>query len=147
MTFQPGNKVGRQFSAIHQPRHSGRKPALFKQLTTLVDKEVKLELSKEDFNRLQRWLLERTKDELLTICRNPETPVFIMVLILSMLADLKNGKFNTIERIFDRVFGRSVQPTQVNQVIRDEYRVWDFVELDDEDLEKIGEILKKATDK
>ena len=145
MSFKPGNKIGRQFTSTNQPKKTGRKPALFKQLANIVDKEVRLELSREDFIKLQRWLLERTKTELMRINRNPETPLFIIVLVTAILEDIKNGKYDTIERTFDRVFGRSIQPLIIDQVIETDYHVYDFVNLDDEDLEKIGEILKKVS--
>ena len=148
--FKPGNKAGRQFTSTHQPRKAGRKPGLFKQLANIVDKELHLELSKEDYIKLQRWILERNKAELIKINQNPETPMFISVLITAILADLESGKYDTIDKTFDRIFGRSVQPLQVDQVIKNEHRMFDFIKvenLENEDLEKIGEILKKATDK
>ena len=145
--FQPGNTAGRQFTPTNQPQKAGRKPGLFKQLKNIVDKDVRLELSREDFIKLQRWILERTKAELMTINRNPETPMFLIVLVTAILTDVENGKFDTIERTFDRVFGRSIQPLQVDQVIETDFKVYDFVKLEDGDLEKIGEILEKASSK
>lgn len=148
--FKPGNKAGRQFTSTHQPRKAGRKRGLFKQLANIVDKELHLELSKEDYIKLQRWILERNKAELLKINQNPETPMFISVLITAILADLESGKYDTIDKTFDRIFGRSVQTLQIDQVIKDEHQTYDFIKvenLDEKDLEKIGEILKKATDK
>lgn len=144
MSFQPGNKTGRQFTSTNQPKNTGRKPGLFKKLASIANKELYIQLSREDFTRLQRWILEQTKADLLTLKRNPETPLFIIVLITAILSDVEDGKFDTIQRTFDRVFGRSIQPIQIENDIEEDHRFYDFVKLDDESLEQIGEILNRG---
>lgn len=139
MKFQPGNKAGKQFTSTNQPRKAGRKPALYKQLVSIVNKEVNLQFSKEDFIKLHQWLLERTNEELSAIYKNPEMPIFIAILIRAILQDAQNGTVLTI----DRVIGKNPQPIQVDQLTENNYNHFDFKKLSDEELDMIGEIIDK----
>ena len=106
MVFKPGNNVGRQFSSERQPAKNGRKPAIYKQLAAMVGKQVNLTLSKEDFLKLQHWILERTKNELQQIIKDPETPIFMSAMIAAVVGDMNNGSYSTIERTYERLFGK-----------------------------------------
>ena len=141
MKFQPGNKAGQQFTSTKQPRKVGRKPALYKQLVSIVNKEVNLQFSKEDFIKLQQWLLERTKDELSAIYKNAEMPMFILILVGAILEDAQNGTILTI----DRVIGKNPQPIQVDQIIENNYNHFDMKNLSNEELDMIGEIMEKLS--
>ncbi|HRZ96156.1 MAG TPA: hypothetical protein P5084_01260, partial [Paludibacter sp.] len=140
--FQPGNKAGRQFTSTNQPTKAGRKKALYKQLAIIVNKEVSLQFSKEDFIRLQHWLLEQTKAQLFEIYQNEEMPMFILMLIRAILEDVKNGSILT----FDRVIGKTAIPLQVDQIIENNYVHYDFKNLSDDDFSKFEEIMEKVTE-
>lgn len=147
MGFKPGNQHGKRFSSTYQPKKNGRKPALFNLLTVLVDKEAKIELSKEDFIRLQLWLIEQPKGDLITILKHPETPVFISVIISAILTDIKNGKNTTIENILGRSFGKSnkinlqVEPEPEPERTTNDI---DLKALSDDELKTLGKIIKQS---
>ncbi|MDH6357631.1 hypothetical protein [Parabacteroides sp. PF5-9] len=108
--FQPGNTVGKQFSATRQPEKSGRKPTLYKQLFKATAKRVEIELSKEDYYNILRYLMERTPSELRTIAKCEQTPIWVSNIISSIFTDTKAGKVSTLNILFDRLFGK---PTQI----------------------------------
>lgn len=110
MTFQKGNKFGHRFTNKDQPPREkvGRKPALYKQLLAVTGKKVDFELSKEDYLKIIRYLMERSKDELTAIFKDPKTPIFICNIIGALFADTKYGRTTTVEALFDRLFGKAL---------------------------------------
>ena len=59
--FEKGNNIGNRFTSENQPKKNGRKPSMYKQLKELTGKKVDYELSKEDYYKTIRFLLERSK--------------------------------------------------------------------------------------
>ena len=144
MPFEKGTSgnAARQFTPDRQPKKNGRKPALYKQLAAMVGKQVSLTLSREDFMKIQHWLLERTKTELQQIIKDPETPIFMSSMIAAIVGDMNNGSYATVERTYDRLFGRAIQPIEATTTVETKYNLDN---MSDEDLNKIGEIMAKAT--
>jgi hypothetical protein len=140
MPFQKGYKGGQLFTPEHQPKKNGRKPALYKQLAAMVGKQVNLTLSKDDFVKIQHWLLERTKAELKDIIRDPQTPIFMSSLIAAIIGDMNSGSYATVERTYDRLFGRAVQPIEATVE-----RTYNLEGLSEDEIMEIGEILTKTT--
>jgi hypothetical protein len=114
MTFQKGNKIGHRFTNTDQPPKEkvGRKPALYKQLLAVTGKKVNFELSKEDYLKIIRYLMERSKDELTLIFKDSKTPIFICNIIGALFADTKYGRTTTVEALFDRLFGKALIVTE-----------------------------------
>ncbi len=108
--FQPGHNLGVTFSSTRQPKNRGRKPALYKQLLKTTDKRVEIELSKEDYYKVIRYLMERTPGELKRIAKDENIPVWVSNIISAIFMDMKAGRINTLNTVFDRLFGK---PTQV----------------------------------
>jgi hypothetical protein len=108
--FQPGNVVGVRFSATRQPKKTGRKPTLYKQLFKTTSKRVEVEMSKEDYYKILSYLIERTPGELKVIAKSEQTPLWISNIISAIFKDVKAGRINTLNIIFDRLFGK---PTQI----------------------------------
>jgi hypothetical protein len=106
MRFGIGNKIGRRFSSTRQPPKNGRKKSLYKQLAKQT------ELSREDFIDVLLYIMERTPNELDRLLKdkngkpNPETPVWIINLISSIYYDIKKGQLKTLDKLFDRLFGK-----------------------------------------
>lgn len=142
MGFEQGNNVGRQFTRERQPAKNGRKPAIYKQLAAMVGKQVNLTLSKEDFLKLQHWILERTKNELQQIIKDPETPIFMSAMIAAVVGDMNNGSYSTIERTYERLFGSAKQTIEATTTIETKYNL---ANLSDEELNGIGAIIAKTT--
>lgn len=142
MGFEPGNNVGRQFSSERQPAKNGRKPAIYKQLAAMVNKQVKLTLSKEDFLKLQHWILEQPAGELKQIIKDPETPIFMSAMIAAVVGDMNNGSYTTVERTYERLFGAAKQTVETTTTIETKYNL---ANLSDEELNGIGAIIAKTT--
>jgi hypothetical protein len=112
--FEKGYSVGNRFTSDNQPKKNGRKPSLYKQLKDLTGKKVDYELSKEDYFKTIRFLMERTKDELNTILKDAKTPIWVCNIISAIFSDIRYGRTSTVEMIFDRLFGRSTQPIEAD---------------------------------
>lgn len=138
---QSGNP-NRTFTSERQPKKNGRKPAIYKQLAAMVGKQVNLTLSKDDFLKLQHWVLERNKAELQSIIKDPETPIFMSSMIAAVVGDMNNGSYATIERTYERLFGSAKQTIETTATIETKYNL---AELSDEELNGIGAIIAKTT--
>lgn len=120
MAFQNGNNLGKdyRFSSDNQPKKNGRKPALYKQLKELTGKKVDFELSKEDYFKTIRFLMERSPAELKKIVEDARdndkasTPIWVLNIISAIQMDIRYGRTSTIEMIFDRLFGKALQPIE-----------------------------------
>lgn len=122
MSFEKGNTLGNRFSSENQPRRkNGRKPSLYKQLKRMTGKKVGFELEKDDFFNIIRFLMEQdseTLEQLVVVkdpvtgkkTMNPKTPVWVVSIVSAINSDAKYGRTNTVEMVFDRVFGKAVQP-------------------------------------
>jgi len=115
MPFENGNIIGNRFATENQPPKNGRKPAMYKQLKELTGKKVDFELSKEDYFKTIRFLMEQPKPVLEVILNdvndnsNSHTPIWICNIIRAILTDTKYGRTYTVEMLFDRLFGKSMQ--------------------------------------
>jgi len=145
MPFQKGYKPPHQFSSTHQPAKKGRKPAIYKQLTAQMESnKIAIELSREDFNHLQQWVLERNKVELQRIVNSPQTPVFLVNMVSAIIADTKSGNFGTIERILERLFGKPKITADIEsggKPLNETTHVLDLSNLTDKELELIGKLV------
>lgn len=108
--FQPGNTYGQAFSSNYQPKKNGRKPVLYTKILQTISKKENAELSKEDYFNVIRYLMERTPGELKRIqdktLNDPEStiPVWVANLISAIFSDIKKGKMNVLNLLFDRLF-------------------------------------------
>lgn len=148
--FEKGNKVGNRFTSENQPKNSGRKPALYKKLKELTGKKVDYELSKEDYYKVIRYLMERTPGELKKILENAKddtngsTPVWVLNVISAINSDIRYGRTTTIDSIFDRLFGKASQPIEgdINASVSGSLSP-DLSALSTDDLLKYNELLEK----
>lgn len=126
--FEKGNTLGNRFSSNNQPKKkNGRKPSLYKQLKELTGKKVGFEMEQEDFYNVIRFLLEQdleTLEAMLIVsdaktgkkALNPKTPSWVLTIVSAITADAKIGRTNTVEMLFDRVFGKAVQTINGNVI-------------------------------
>ena len=131
--FEKGNNIGNRFTSENQPKKNGRKPSMYKQLKELTGKKVDYELSKEDYYKTIRFLLERSKGELNKIMADANredstTPIWVCNIIsaifrgigdskspmyfIAIFTDIRFGRTSTVEMIFDRIFGKAAQPIE-----------------------------------
>lgn len=103
----PENVIGRgnRFTSSNQPRHNGRKPSALKQLRF----DCGVELSREDYQKIIGYLLERTVQELEAIQSSPDTPSFVVSIINALFFDMKTGRIQTLDALLDRLFGKPNQ--------------------------------------
>lgn len=112
--FKPGNKLGRLFTTVNQPRSRGRKPSRINQFIkafSLDDPDRRI--SKEDAYKLMAHILSCSKAELETMARNPDLPISIVSQIKAIITELSLGKTDTVDKIFDRLYGKSTQPMEL----------------------------------
>lgn len=64
-------------------------------------------LSKNDTSNLIACLLTCNETQLNAVMKNPKVPVVIKTVIKRILADSKDGYMDTIERLWDRIFGKT----------------------------------------
>lgn len=147
MAFEKGNKIGKQFSSENQPKKNGRKPSLYKKLKDLDGKKVDFELSKEDYYNIIRYLMERTPGELKRIVENARDdingtiPVWVINIISAIQFDIRYGRMNTIDSIFDRIFGKAIQPVdaEITSNVKNEVLTEEQIKLE---LDRIDKALK-----
>lgn len=142
--FQPGNTLGQVFTRSRQPQNKGRKPTLYKQLLKTTSKRVEFEMSKEDYYKVIRYLMERTPGELKKIAKSEDTPIWVSNIISALSMDLKTGRLTTINTVFDRLFGKATQTIEGeiegNITVKQEM---DLSVLSDDELYAYGCLLEK----
>lgn len=113
--FEKGNKIGNRFSSDNQPQNSGRKPSVYKYIKDITGKKVAPEMSKEDYYKVIRFLMESTPETLEGLVKNKDgtpnkkTPVWVLNVVSAINADIRYGRTYTVDSLFDRVFGKPTQ--------------------------------------
>lgn len=98
---------------------------MYKQLRKLTGKTVGYELEREDYYDIIRFLMEQnseTLEGLVTVLDpntgrkvlNPQTPIWVVNIVSAINADAKYGRTNTVEMLFDRIFGKAVETINTN---------------------------------
>lgn len=103
-------KYGNKFSSTNQPQNRGRKPSLYNHIKKLLGTEAKAELSKEDYFKLIQFLLEQPLDNLKKLADSKNTPIWIVGVVRAVVKDANAGRTNTLDSLFDRLFGKASQP-------------------------------------
>lgn len=118
MGFEVGNKIGNRFTSTDQPANAGRKPSVYKYIKTITGKKVAAEMSKEDYLKVIRFLMESTPEELEPLVKsadnkpNKKTPIWVLNVVSAINTDIRYGRTSTVEMLFDRVFGKATQPIE-----------------------------------
>ncbi|MEG1554517.1 MAG: hypothetical protein RR363_05805 [Rikenellaceae bacterium] len=111
-------------------------------------------MSKEDYFKVIRYLMERTPGELKKILEDAKdeekgtTPVWVINIISAINSDIRYGRTSTMDMIFDRLFGRSTQPIEgeINGQVNSEVNM-NFTALTTDELLKYNELLEKINGK
>ncbi len=151
--FEPGNKIGNRFTSDNQPKKNGRKPSLYKYIRKLTGMSVNVELEKSDYLKIIQFLMEKSPKELKPFLQdqsgnqNENTPMWILAIISAINADVRYGRTSTVEMLFDRVFGKAVQPIEgdFNGTLTN--GGYDFSKLSDEELNQYNALLEKLKTK
>lgn len=115
--FIKGNKEGNRFKT--RPPNSGQKPSRFKLINEEISKHGGEPLSKEDLSKSIVAMLSLNKDELKKIAMDSETPMMVVIIANAIVGDIESKQLSNVERLLDRVFGKSTQPieSEVNATI------------------------------
>jgi len=90
----------------------GRKKSMYKQI--VQDLEIFGEqLSNDDYYKIVRLLLTTDVDSLKDLTNKKETPIIIIIIINSLIGDMKRGQLVNSERLLDRILGKATQKTDV----------------------------------
>lgn len=81
------------------------RPEIAKLLTAL-NINLSVQLSKTDTANLLACLLTCNESQLQALMTNKKVPVVIKTVIKRMLEDMKLGNIDTVERLWDRIFGK-----------------------------------------
>lgn len=73
------------------------------------DEEKEVQLSKSDKYRLIERFLELPLGDLKSIARNQSLPVFLVNIASAIAKDIEEGRTVTIDKYFDRFYGRAEQ--------------------------------------
>lgn len=98
----------KRFTSENQPKGKGRKPSIFKKMIAELD-ELGESLSLEDFIKIVKSLLVLNKDQLIKIAQGKKTPIVIVVIASSIAGDIENKQLGNLDRLLDRIFGKSPQ--------------------------------------
>ena len=78
-------------------------------LADMVQRDFNLKLTKGDKFQIIESLLEKSKEELQIVIDDNTSPVFMVSIAIAIIGDMQAKRINTVESIFDRVFGRAKQ--------------------------------------
>ena len=116
--FEKDNKIGNRFTSENQPQNRGRKPSVYKYIKKLSGKRVDPLMSKEDYLKVIRFIMESSPEELEPLIKdadkkpNKKTPLWVLNVISAINTDIRYGRTSTVEMLFDRVFGKPTQAVE-----------------------------------
>lgn len=101
-----------------QPGESGNpdgRPAnVLEQLEQEVGITFDIRLSKSDKTRIIEWLLEQPIATVQQIAVHKSAPSFLVVLAHGIYRDYRKGSIQTLEAVFDRVYGKPVNVSKMD---------------------------------
>lgn len=90
------------------------RPEITKLLTSL-NINLNIQLSKQDTANLLACLLTCNESQLLALQNNKKVPVVIKTVIKRLLEDMKLGNIETVDRLWDRIFGKGAMQLNLPQ--------------------------------
>ena len=113
MSERPQNKhlVPCKPGETHNP--NGRPKNMITELSERLNIDFGVKLSKNDKYQLIENMIERPLSELKKIAEDEKSPVFMVSIASAVRKDIKAGHIATVELIFNRVFGKATQKTDI----------------------------------
>lgn len=71
------------------------------------------DLSKEDATKLLRYILLCNKVQLEAVARNTDLPIAVLGQIKAIVSDMAAGRTDAIDKIWDKIFGKTVTPLEI----------------------------------
>ena len=99
----------RPFDSTHQPEKNGRKPSALNAF--IRDSGISI----DDVRRVMKNVIfEKNQDELQSFLTDKSQPMLVRLLVKAFLTDFSNGRLDNIEKLLDRIYGKSTQITEVS---------------------------------
>ena len=99
----------RPFDSTHQPEKNGRKPSALNAF--IRDSGISI----DDVRRVMKNVIfEKNQDELQSLLTDKSQPMLVRLLVKAFLTDFSNGRLDNIEKLLDRIYGKSTQITEVS---------------------------------
>lgn len=120
MAFEKGNTYGNRFSSTNQPKKNGRKPSLYTYLKKKTGRKVTSDMTKENYYEIMQYLMERSPNEIEMLVKtiegdaNRDTPLWVINILSAINADIRYGKTDTLQALFNRLFNKASQPIEAN---------------------------------
>lgn len=92
---------------------NGRPRKVLTKLENQIGIKFNVSLSKEDKYQIVESMLEMSLTELKQVAQDQDAPVFMVTIAKGIADDIKKGRINTVESMFDRFFGRAKQAVDV----------------------------------
>ncbi len=90
----------------------GRKKSRFRQIMEALDAEGE-PISIEDFRKIAKLLLSLPKENLINFAKKKDAPIAVVIIASAIAGDIESKNLDNLERLLDRVFGKSVQLTDI----------------------------------
>lgn len=90
----------------------GRPKKIETVIKELFSKEYNFQLSKSQISEIMIGVLSKTRSELVEMANNDQLPFWISLIAKKAQEDYKKGSIDIIEKMFDRVYGKSKQPLE-----------------------------------
>ena len=107
MPFQPGHKLGKEFSSTYQPKVRGRRPSILKKL----DKQY--EISVTDRKKWYSYLQTLTVAELEGIINDKALPVWQSELARFVYRSVSKNDLSVFRELQDRFYGKSTESIDI----------------------------------
>lgn len=140
--FQPGNKFGEATRFQPGNKLGGRKPD---RVAAILNKAIsahqasQLNLTRQEVEEWEGKILTLTIDDLKKISKEQETPAYVVNVIMAIIADIKNGRTNTLDKLRDRQFGKVADKVELTG--KDGEELFKGVEITEEQKERLRTIL------
>lgn len=85
----------------------GTTPKEVQRLLSSLNINTNMQLSKTDTHNLLATLLTCNESQLQALLNNRKVPIAVKIIIKRLLEDIKVGAIDTVERLWDRVFGKA----------------------------------------
>lgn len=93
----------------------GTTRAEVQKLLASLNINMNLQLTKTDTANLLACLLTCNEQQLNSLSANPKVPIAIKIIIKRLKEDIKLGNIETIEKIWDRIFGKAAMSLELPQ--------------------------------
>lgn len=109
-------KGGLKFGEGQDTSLGGRKKSYLNEVWKIVlgtdstEEERTIILAKDDKYKLIESIFEMPVSKLQEVANNEKTPAFILNIITAIIGDIEERKTFTIDKYFDRFFGKASQP-------------------------------------